>query len=151
MFSACAVISACSPLAPSVAPSVAAPTEAPSSALVSPFDVMERYEQLLAAGEWDSAWDMVSTEQQRAWGSVTDFKANESAFLELGGSAFVVHAPVVDAGRVDAAAKEAGFMSVDPLHAALVTVDRVPVSDNGGWEMFIVGLEAGVPKIWQVR
>ncbi len=147
----CAVLSACGLQTPSAAPTVVAPTELPSPALESAHDAIARYEELLAAGDWESAWAMVSAEQQRAWRSVSDFQAAESSFLRLYGTAFAIHPTIIDAGQVDSAAKGAGFTSVNALHSALVTVDRVPVRDNSAWETFIVGLEAGTPKIWQVR
>jgi hypothetical protein len=122
-----------------------------SPAGVTAEQFMTTYEQRLAAAEWAAAWDMVSAEQQKAWGSLESYTMNEKAFLELYGPAFVVHPPVAHPDEVRAAASEAGFTSPDLERAALVTVDRVPVRDNSAWEMFLVGTQGNEPRIWQIR
>jgi hypothetical protein len=122
-----------------------------SLAPLTAFEVMTHYEQRLAAGDWAGAWDMVSSEQRAAWKSLDAYTALESSFLKLYGTAFMIRPPATNIDEVRAAATDAGFTTVNPLISSLVTVDRVPVRDNTGWEMFIVGPEDGLPKIWQVR
>jgi len=125
------------------------PSASPAGATAD--DFVTTYEQYLAASEWAAAWGMVSEEQQKAWVSLESFTANEQAFIRLYGPAVVVHSPVTHPDEVATAVTDAGFTTPDLARAALVTVDRVPVRDNSGWEMFLVSSQGGEPRIWQIR
>jgi len=147
-------VSACGSDGPTASP--AGPSASPegatlSQAVVTADALVMAFERHIAASEWAAAWGMVSAGQQKAWVSLESFTANEQAFIRLYGPAVVVHSPVTHPDEVATAVTDAGFTTPDLARAALVTVDRVPVRDNSGWEMFLVSSQGGEPRIWQIR
>jgi hypothetical protein len=111
--------------------------------------LVRSYETALGAGDWSTAWGQLSAPAQASFGSFAAFVNAGSTEQQITKGQFVVRPPVSDGGA--AARWIADAPPGTPSHGFLIEVDHPVVDANSGWEMLLVAMDGGPPRIWPLR
>ena len=137
-----------------LATGAAAPSPATDAAMA--LDLAGRYETALAAGDWSTAWALLSQQSQATIGSLGAFETLGLAYNGQGGMAFELQEPTQDAALVAnfLGAQQAAIASVADMSRGYLVFAQHPnvqAASAGTTGLYIAPLRAGGWRIWLVH
>ncbi len=137
----------------SPAPTIAStPTPYPTGAPGAEAFV-KAYENALIAGDYTTAWSMLAPAATSAWGTLSKYTGDRTAFMASAGKVYTTVANPPATLSITEWLKGTPFVgSVDKAKAVLVQVNWAALAkNNAGWEMWVVNPTATGWELYEVR
>lgn len=141
-----------SPAEASGSPIASAADQTPSATDIAAAKILvDTYIAHLVAGNFQTAYEMLSPDSQAAWQSLADFTYDRKAYFDSVAGRYVIKVSPGDIGSITFWLTDRNRDLVDLAHAVLVEVDYPNIPTNSGYEVFIVSPGKNGLEIFAVR